>query len=236
MKRLSVLAIVAIVVGIASSCDSKKSVSFKTEIDTVSYFLGASYGHGLKEQFKQAPGDPINIDALIKGFVDGAESKDSIFTLFGKSEQDMQSFVNGYFQKAMQDQAQKTKEEGEVFLASNKTKSGVISTESGLQYKVLTEGTGIKPTLEDTVLVHYTGKFLDGTVFDSSVQRGEPIKFPVQGVIQGWSEGVQLMPKGSKYMFWIPYNLAYGEQGNQIIKPNSTLEFEVELLDVLKKK
>jgi FKBP-type peptidyl-prolyl cis-trans isomerase len=133
--------------------------------------------------------------------------------------------------------SEKTLKEGQDFLAANKNKAGVQTTASGLQYQVITEGTGAKPTLEDTVLVHYTGKLLDGKKFDSSVDRGQPISFPLGNVIPGWSEGVALMSKGAKYTLWIPSELAYGAQGaGQDIPGNSTLEFEVELLDIMKKK
>ncbi|GGY83010.1 peptidyl-prolyl cis-trans isomerase [Cellvibrio zantedeschiae] len=128
--------------------------------------------------------------------------------------------------------AETNKAAGEKFLAENKTKEGVKTTESGLQYKVITEGTGVKPKQTDTVKVHYTGKLLDGTVFDSSVKRGEPVEFPVGGVIAGWVEALQLMPQGSKWEVYIPAGLAYGDQGQQQIPPASTLIFEVELLEV----
>ena len=119
----------------------------------------------------------------------------------------------------------------------NKTKKDVITTESGLQYQVVTEGTGEKPTAEDKVKVHYTGTLLDGTVFDSSVERGEPAEFGVGQVIKGWTEVLQLMPAGSKYIVWIPSELAYGERGaGGDIKPNSTLKFEIELLEIVKDK
>lgn len=121
---------------------------------------------------------------------------------------------------------------GDKFLAENKTKEGVQTTASGLQYKIITAGNGVKPKATDTVKVHYTGKLLDGKVFDSSVQRGEPVEFPVSGVIPGWVEALQLMPQGSKWEVYIPSDLAYGPTGNQAIPPASTLIFEVELLEV----
>ncbi|MDR1525488.1 MAG: FKBP-type peptidyl-prolyl cis-trans isomerase [Tannerella sp.] len=236
MKKFSFLAITAVVMtGIAfSSCDSKKSVSLKSGLDSVSYIIGASYGNGLKENIKTFPGSPGNVDALVAGFVNAAEG-DTIH--LGMDMQAAQAYVQEYFQNAQTRLAEETKAEGDKFLEENKTKSGVITTLSGLQYKVITEGTGIKPAAEDTVKVHYTGKLLDGTKFDSSVDRGEPATFPLNGVIRGWSEGVQLMPVGSKYIFWVPADLAYGTQSpSQLIKPNSTLEFEVELLEVTKAK
>jgi FKBP-type peptidyl-prolyl cis-trans isomerase FklB len=125
------------------------------------------------------------------------------------------------------------KTENMAFLEENAKKEGIQITETGLQYEVITMGTGPKPTLDQTVKVHYHGTLIDGSVFDSSVDRGEPIEFPVTGVIPGWVEGLQLMPVGSKFKFYIPYDLAYGERGaGQMIKPFSTLIFEVELLEV----
>ena len=123
--------------------------------------------------------------------------------------------------------------QGADFMASNANAEGVITTASGLQYRVITQGDGPRPTARDTVSVHYTGKFLDGTVFDSSVQRGQPISFPLDGVIAGWTEGVQLMNVGSTYEFWIPPGLAYGSRGaGGVIPPNATLYFEVQLLGI----
>ncbi len=148
-----------------------------------------------------------------------------------------QAYMQTYFMEASTRDAKKTKEEGEKFLNENKTKKDVITTESGLQYQVVTEGTGEKPTAEDKVKVHYTGTLLDGTVFDSSVERGEPAEFGVGQVIKGWTEVLQLMPAGSKYIVWIPSELAYGERGaGGDIKPNSTLKFEIELLEIVKDK
>ena len=121
---------------------------------------------------------------------------------------------------------------GATYLAENAKKAGVTTTASGLQYQVIKEGTGAKPVATDTVKVHYEGKLVDGTVFDSSIKRGEPVSFPLNQVIAGWTEGVQLMTVGSKYKFVIPANLAYGEQGGGPIPANSVLTFEVELLEI----
>ena len=159
------------------------------------------------------------------------EDLEAMMNIYEKAREYMQT----YFVQASAKEAKKNKEEGEKFLAENKTKSGVITTESGLQYQVITEGTGAKPTEKDRVKVHYTGTLLDGTKFDSSVDRGEPAEFGVNQVIKGWTEGLQLMPVGSKYIFWIPSELAYGERAaGPEIKPNSVLKFEVELLDIVK--
>lgn len=133
--------------------------------------------------------------------------------------------------------ASKNLAEGQAFLRENRGKAGVVTTATGLQYKVVKEGNGARPTAENTVKVHYHGTLLDGTVFDSSVQRGQPAEFPLNRVIKGWTEGVQLMTVGSKYTFWVPSELAYGEQGTPPpgpIGPNTTLVFEVELLDIVR--
>ena len=128
---------------------------------------------------------------------------------------------------------EKNKREGETFLAENSKKEGVVTTPSGLQYRVITEGTGKQPSANSTVTVHYRGKLLDGTEFDSSYKRGEPATFPLSGVIAGWTEALQLMKVGSKYELFVPANLAYGERGSRgAIPPNATLIFEVELLAV----
>ena len=172
------------------------------------------------------------MDDLIAGFIQAIKGDSAAMKM---TPQEAQQYLQTYFVEAQAREAAKSKEEGEKFLADNKTKEGVITTESGLQYQVITEGTGVKPTAEDRVKVHYTGTLLDGTKFDSSVDRGEPAEFGVSQVIKGWTEGLQIMPAGSKYIFWIPSELAYGERGaGQDIKPNSVLKFEVELLEVIK--
>lgn len=231
MKKLSVLAATAIVaLGVfATSCDSHPTANLKTAVDSASYAIGVSTGAGYKENLKTLPGGEANVDALIAGFVQAIKGDSTKMT-----PQAAQAYLQTYFVEASAKEAQKTKEEGEKFLAENKTKDGVFTTESGLQYKVEKEGTGAKPTANDKVKVHYTGTLLDGTKFDSSVDRGEPAEFGVGQVIKGWTEGLQIMPVGSKYIFWIPSELAYGERGaGQDIKPNSVLKFEVELLDIV---
>lgn len=231
MKKASVfVAAMAVAVGVsATSCDSKKSANLKSAIDSASYAIGVSTGAGYKENLKTLP-DSANVDALIAGFTEALKGQKTSMT-----PEAAQAFLQTYFMEASAKQATKAKEEGDKFLAENKTKEGIITTESGLQYKVVTEGKGVKPTAEDKVKVHYKGTLLDGKVFDSSIERGEPAEFGVGQVIKGWTEGLQLMPVGSKYTFWIPSDLAYGERGaGQDIKPNSVLVFEVELLEIVK--
>lgn len=230
MKKVSVLVAAAVVSGMFfTSCGPKTNVSLKSDVDSVSYAIGVSTGLGYKENLKTLPGAEANVDALIAGFVQAIKGDSTKMNM-----EEAREYMQKYFVEASAKEANKTKEEGEKFLADNKTKSGVITTESGLQYQVITEGTGAKPTAEDHVKVHYTGTLLDGTKFDSSIDRGEPAEFPVSQVIKGWTEGLQLMPVGSKYIFWIPSDLAYGDRGaSQMIKPNSTLKFEVELLEIV---
>ncbi|WP_099464875.1 MULTISPECIES: FKBP-type peptidyl-prolyl cis-trans isomerase [Parabacteroides] len=232
MKKFGVLATTAIVaLGIsASSCNSHPTANLKTAADSASYAIGVSTGLNYKENLKTLPGGEANIDALIAGFVQAIKGDSTKMSM-----QEAQNYLQTYFVEAQAREASKTKEEGDKFLAENKTKDGVITTPSGLQYKVEKEGTGAKPTDDDKVKVHYTGTLLDGTKFDSSLDRGEPLTIGVGNVIKGWTEGLKLMPVGSKYIFWIPAELAYGERGaGQDIKPNSTLKFEVELLEIVK--
>lgn len=207
-------------------------MELKTQKDKASYSIGVSIGKNLKDQKVE-----IQTDILVKGLLDaytGAKTQ-----LTEKEMGDvLAQFQQEIMAKAQEEAAKKggeNKSKGEKFLADNKNKPGVKTTPSGLQYTVISEGTGPKPTASSTVKVHYTGKLIDGTTFDSSVDRGEPIEFPLNGVIKGWTEGVQLMSKGSKYKFFIPSDLAYGDRGaGNAIGPNETLVFEVELLDIVK--
>lgn len=207
-------------------------MELKTQQDKASYSIGVSIGKNLKDQKVE-----IKTDILVKGLLDAYTGVKTQLT-----EKEMGDVLAQFQQEIMaktQEEAAKkggeNKSKGEKFLADNKNKPGVTSTPSGLQYTVISEGTGPKPTLSSTVKVHYTGKLIDGTTFDSSVDRGEPIEFPLNGVIKGWTEGVQLMSKGSKYKFFIPADLAYGDRGaGNAIGPNETLVFEVELIDIVK--
>ena len=234
MKKISVLVATVIVAMSASftSCDSHKSASLKTAVDSASYAIGINTGANYRTNLKTLPGGEANIDDLIAGFIQAIKGDSAAMKM---TPETAQQYLQTYFVEASAKEAAQNKEAGEKFLAENKTKEGVITTESGLQYKVEKEGTGEKPTAANRVKVHYTGTLLDGTKFDSSVDRGEPAEFGVSQVIRGWTEGLQIMPAGSKYIFWIPSDLAYGERGaGQDIKPNSVLKFEVELLEVIK--
>lgn len=193
------------------------------KMDSVSYSLGVLFAQNFKN------GEKLNLDgeSMAKGFNDALNGKETIAA----------DKCNAIFSSFMSSQSQKKYtaniEKGKAFLAENAKKPGVKVTASGLQYEVIKEGTGVMPKATDKVKTHYHGTLLDGKVFDSSVQRGEPIDFPVNGVIQGWQEALQLMKEGSKYKLYVPYNLAYGEKGaGGSIGPYETLIFEVELLKV----
>lgn len=202
-------------------------------IDSACYAIGVSYGNGLRQNMSTFPGGEANLEALAQGFL-ASFKQDTAGLLINTAE--AESYIQSYFMDIQAKEAAAAIAAGEAFLAENKTKEGVTTTESGLQYKIIQKGEGEeKPTTEDQVKVHYTGRLLDGTVFDSSVQRGEPATFGVTQVIKGWTEVLQLMTPGSKYMVWIPSELGYGSQGaGQMIKPNSVLEFEVELLEIVR--
>jgi FKBP-type peptidyl-prolyl cis-trans isomerase FklB len=193
--------------------------------DKASYSIGLNFGMNFKRQNVD-----LNSDAFAAGFKDGMSGRNPLM-----SEQEVRDTMAA-FEKDMQqkqgEMAQKNGAEAEKFLAANKTKEGVKTTSSGLQYKALKEGNGAQPKSSDTVTVNYRGTLIDGTEFDSSYKRGQPATFPVGGVIKGWTEALQLMKVGSKYQLFIPASLAYGEQGRPGIPPNATLIFEVELMDV----
>ncbi|MDR2233129.1 MAG: FKBP-type peptidyl-prolyl cis-trans isomerase [Tannerella sp.] len=199
-------------------------------MDSVSYTVGVIYGEGLKANLNTFPGGELNLRLLVEGFVNATIGDPSTLMI---NPNEAQAFVQAHIEEYTRKAAEAAKEAETRFLAENKSKEGVITTESGLQYKVLKLGEGDHPALTDKVTVHYTGKLLDGTVFDSSEERGEPATFGLSQVIPGWTELLQLMPLGSRYMAWIPSSLGYGERGaGERIKPYSTLIFEVELLGI----
>jgi FKBP-type peptidyl-prolyl cis-trans isomerase len=216
----------------SQSPEKGATMELKDQKDKASYSIGVSIGKNLKDQKVD-----IKTDILVKGLLDAYTGANTQLTEKEMGEV-LTQFQQEIMAKAQEEAAKKggeNKSKGEKFLADNKNKPGVKTTPSGLQYTVISEGTGPKPTASSTVKVHYTGKLIDGTTFDSSVDRGEPIEFPLNGVIKGWTEGVQLMSKGSKYKFFIPSDLAYGDRGaGNAIGPNETLVFEVELLDIVK--
>lgn len=199
-----------------------------TEIQKISYIIGYEQGQNLKNMTEQT-GEKLDIEIYNKAVADAVAGKESALT-----DEQIEAVGKAYEERKLkeaQDKAVKNKADGEKFLTENATKEGVKTTASGLQYKVITEGTGPTPKATDTVIVNYEGKLIDGKVFDSSYERGMPAQFKVNEVIKGWTEGLQLMKKGSKYELYVPSELAYGEAGNPAIEPNSVLIFTVELLD-----
>jgi len=217
----------------ASSCQQggPANVKLETSVDSVSYAIGILVGANNNKQLESAPGnDKMNIEALASAFRSVSLGEDTKI-----SEQDAQALVQKFFADASKREAQENLEAGNKFLEENKTREGIKTTESGLQYEVINEGSGEKPKAEDRVRVHYHGTLIDGTVFDSSVDRGEPVVFGVNRVIPGWTEALEMMPVGSKWKIYLPANLAYGERGaGADIGPNETLIFEVELLEIVK--
>ncbi|HET6254857.1 MAG TPA: FKBP-type peptidyl-prolyl cis-trans isomerase [Puia sp.] len=199
-------------------------VTLKTENDSISYAIGVS----LANFYKQQNISNINTAILVKAVKDVENNKPVL------SEQQCQTALMSYVQKQQAEKSLGNKKLGQEFLAANAKKPGVVTLPSGLQYQVIRQGAGPKPKLTDMVRVHYHGTLIDGRVFDSSVDRGQPIELNVNGVIPGWTEALQLMPVGSKWKLFIPSDLAYGDrQAGQIIAPGSTLVFDVELLDIV---
>ena len=199
------------------------AVALKTLNDSASYAIGVSVANFYKQQGMTS----INAAMVSKAINDLMNNKTPLL-----DEAECNNAIMKYMNKAQSAKAKPNIEAGEKFLAANKSKPGVKTTASGLQYEVLQQGTGPKPTASDTVTVNYVGTLLDGTEFDNSYKRGQPISFPVGGVIKGWTEALQLMPEGSKYKLYIPYELAYGANEVGSIPAGSVLVFEVELLKV----
>jgi len=207
-----------------------KNLKLETSADSAGYAIGVLVGNNNKEQVNSAPGgSEISLDAMVTGFSQAMLDEDPAITA-----EEADQIVRDYFTKAGEKAGQANLEAGNAFLEENKSREGVTVTESGLQYEVLQEGNGPKPDSGDKVRVHYHGMLTDGTVFDSSVDRGEPAVFGVDQVIPGWTEALQLMPVGAKWKIYIPSDIAYGEQGaGADIGPNETLIFEVELLEIV---
>lgn len=198
--------------------------TFRNASDSFSYALGLSIANFYKQQGVTG----INNDMVLRALNDAKVSKPKF------NEQQVNACIMDYMQTARSKKSSGAKKAGEAFLAANKNKPGIITLPSGLQYQVITEGTGPKPTINDQVKCHYTGSFVDGKVFESSYNNGQPITFAVGGVIKGWTEALLLMPVGSKYKLFIPSELGYGDGDNGPIAGGSTLIFEVELLEIAK--
>jgi FKBP-type peptidyl-prolyl cis-trans isomerase FklB len=217
--------------GAAATTKTPAPLTLKTQNQKSSYAIGMNIGKNLKR-------DSVEVDPaiLVRGLKDALAGNKLLLT-----DEEAKAALTGLQAEVRAKEEAKTKaaavenkKTGEAFLATNKTKEGIVTLPSGLQYKIIKEGTGPKPTAEDTVLCHYRGSLVDNTEFDSSYKRGEPLKIPVGGVIKGWTEAIQLMPVGSKWQLYIPSDLAYGERGapGSPIGPNSTLVFDVELISI----
>ncbi len=226
MKVFISSVLVLLLAGIALA----ESQEFKSEKEKLSYSMGVATGTQLKRQEID-----VDVDLFAKGIKDVISGAPLVL-----SEQEVQETLTKFQKELAAKQAEKTKEaaeknkkEGETFLAENKKKEGVKTLPSGLQYRVVKEGTGRMPKENDSVVTNYRGKLIDGTEFDSSYKRGQPATFPVKGVIKGWTEALQLMKEGSTWELFVPSDLAYGERGaGSVIGPNATLIFEVELISI----
>ena len=222
-------------VGMAAALSANVSAEsvkvLENDQQKVSYSFGLVLGKRMQNDLPD-----LNVDLFMQGVKDAMENKagllsdEQVADVLAKFQRDMQQEQMEKVQKL----AEENNKIGADFLAKNKQKEGVVTLESGLQYKVLNEGKGPQPGPDDVVKVHYTGSLINGEVFDSSVERGEPVTFPLNGVIAGWTEALQLMPTGSKWRLYIPSELAYGANGNRSIGPNETLLFDVELLGIEK--
>ncbi len=232
MRIKTFFLVLAVVSVVATSCQNSgiKKSSLKNAADSTSYALGILIGQQNKMSLDQVPGgDQIDVELLAGAFRLFLNGDSALM-----SPTEANEIVANYFQKMGDKISQENLEAGNAFLESNKAREGVVTTASGLQYEIIKAGTGAKPTADDMVKVHYHGTLIDGKVFDSSRERNEPAEFPVGGVIEGWGEVLQLMPVGSLWKVYVPANLAYGERGaGNDIGPNTTLIFEIELLEIL---
>lgn len=236
MKKLSIVLLSIFVSALAVQAKPKKAkeeavvapkVELTSETDSASYAMGVYMGTQCATMLSA---QNYNVDLFLKAF-EAAIAEDPLLM----TPDETVAFLNAYEKKVKERENADRIKLGETFLAENAKREGVHTTASGLQYQVVKMGEGPKPVATDVVKVHYEGTLLDGTKFDSSIDRGKPTEFPLNRVIKGWTEGLQYMPVGSKFTFYIPYQLAYGAQGaGNIIKPYSTLVFEVELLEIIK--
>lgn len=233
MKRTTTILLLCVAVGL-TACNKQKDASktanngtLETEVQKYSYALGFQFGSNIAQL-----GVDLDNDSIAKALDDALNNKDSLLD----EAQIQESMINLRNKRmaAQKSRAEKNKNEGAAFLESNKGKDGVKVTESGLQYKVIKEGTGKTPTAKDRVKVHYTGTLIDGTKFDSSHDRGTPAVFGVGGVIKGWTEALQMMKEGANWKLFIPAELAYGEMDRPTIPGNSVLIFDVELISIEK--
>lgn len=211
-----------------ASCDKKTASGSqpagisKSDVDSVSYMIGYSTGM----QIAQNNFGPLSTNTIVKGILDASKGVEVDYAVF-------QNVVNGFMEKRMDAVSRENAEKSAKMLAANGKKNGVVTTESGLQYQIVREGNGVKPSERDTVEVNYEGKNLDGKVFDSSYERGATVTFPLNGVIKGWTEGMQYVGEGGEIMLWIPAELAYGDRNvGADIGPNEALTFKVELVSV----
>ena len=226
MKKIIILITVIV---ITNACKNNKNdantqLNLNSEIDSVSYALGVNIG----ESIQQMQLNDLDFEMVKNGMTDAIDPE-KLALIDG---QNAQSILQNYFTKQQAKAGEGSIQEGQKFLTENSQREGVVSLESGLQYEIITSSEGAKPTLNDQVTTHYHGTLLDGTVFDSSVERGQPASFGVTQVIKGWTEALQLMSVGSKWKLYIPYDLAYGERGSGPIPAYATLIFEIELISI----
>ena len=229
MKKIFAVAVICAVFAMMFSSFDKKTAEgsqpagiSKSDVDSVSYMIGYSTGM----QIMQNNFGPLSTNAIIKGIQDAGKGVEVDYAVF-------QNVVNGFMEKRMAAVSSENADKSAKMLAANGKKSGVVTTESGLQYQIVREGTGVKPGERDTVEVNYEGKNLAGKVFDSSYERGTTVSFPLNGVIKGWTEGMQYIGEGGEIMLWIPAELAYGDRNvGSDIGPNEALTFKVELVSV----
>lgn len=234
MRSTHLLALTLPIISLlAIACESTPQPQ-QIQLDTVekkaSYSIGMNFVSRLKDE-----GADLDLDALIYGMRDAEAGNTPALSdeEMAQSVKDLQAQLQSDKLAALKALAEANIEAGKAFLEANAAKDGVITTDSGLQYKIINEGSGDSPTAEDTVVTHYEGRLIDGTVFDSSYERGQPATFPVNGVIKGWTEALQLMKVGAKWQLYVPAELAYGEsQRGPHIQPNSTLIFDIELLEI----